>query len=157
MKEKCKTVLYRVWSDLKDYKWAVLLFGLYYVITHLLLNAFCPLVIITGFPCPACGMTRAIQFMLTGQFARSFRANPMALPWILFGIYFVWKRYIRGKKVKGFNEIICAPCVMMMVVYIVRMKSIFPYRPPMAYTRGNILEKILPFYKEMLRKVFDIW
>lgn len=157
MKENSKAVLCRIWKDIMEFKWAILFFTLYYIAAHLALNAFCPLVIVTGFPCPACGMTRAVQYMLGGQFERSFRANPMALPWILFCVYFVWMRYIKGKKVKAFNEILCALLVMMIAVYLVRMKSIFPYRPPMAYTRGNILEKILPFYKELLRRVFDIW
>lgn len=157
MRGKMVEVWKRIWNDIKDFKWAILLFSGYYGITRIVLKAFCPLVIMTGLPCPACGMTRAIQFLLTGQFSRSYRANPLGLPWILFGIYFVVMRYILGKQVKYFNEILGGLIVVMLVVYIIRMKSIFPYRPPMSYTRGNIMERILPFYKEMLRNVFDVW
>ena len=43
---------------------AILAYG---VVTHLLFDRFCPMLILTGFPCPGCGMTRALFLVLTGR------------------------------------------------------------------------------------------
>ncbi len=39
----------------------------------------CPMAVITGIPCPGCGMTRATLHALHGDFAASFRFHPLAM------------------------------------------------------------------------------
>jgi hypothetical protein len=40
----------------------------------------CPVRLVTGLPCPSCGLTRAARFALRGDFARATAMHPM---WML--------------------------------------------------------------------------
>ncbi len=50
----------RLWKDLRDFKTAIFALVLYNVLARSLFHAFCPQLILTGFPCAGCGMTRAV-------------------------------------------------------------------------------------------------
>lgn len=156
MKEKVKIITMRLGKDIQDYKIGILIFAVYYAAVHIVFHAFCPLVIFTGLPCAGCGMTRAVFFLVTGQFLRSWRLNPMALPVLLFLVYCVGTRYLFGKRIKGFQTGVTVLCLCMLVVYGYRMCTVFPNRPPYVYTAGNFLEKHFPFYREMLHGVLGI-
>lgn len=149
MKTYWKGVYDRVKADVMAYRWAILLFAMYYVTVKKVFRAFCPLVITTGFPCPACGMTRAVLFLLTGQLERSWNAHPMAVLWVLFALYCIIMRYFLGRKVKGFRAIAITLLVAMIALYIYRMITIFPNRPPMSYTRNNMLRKLVNMLKNL--------
>lgn len=70
---------------------AILAYG---VVTHLLFDRFCPMLILTGFPCPGCGMTRALFLVLTGRFAAAWRFQPSVYGWILLAAAFGMRRYL---------------------------------------------------------------
>lgn len=151
-----RNTLGRIWTDLKENKAFLIAFGIYYLITHTLLHAFCPLVLVTGFPCAGCGMTRAVFTFLTGQFARSIQLNIMALPVILFGIYCFYMRYVRGRKIPYRNTLLLIIGIGLLAVYLWGMITIFPNRPPYTYTRGSLFEKIIPHYREILHLMLGI-
>lgn len=153
MKINWKQAAGRMWKDIREYKVLAFVLIAYYLVIRSIFSAFCPLVIITGFPCPGCGMTRAFLFAFTGQFVRAFHANPLVYGWILFGIYGFIQRYIRGRKIKGWQIIISILAAAMIIAYIYRMYLYFPNRPPMTFTHGSIFEKILPGYTKVLRKI----
>lgn len=155
---KCrgKKVWERIWKDICDYKVVIVIFAIYYMVVHMLFQAFCPAILLTGFPCAGCGMTRAVLCIVSGQFARAWNLNPMAFPVLLFGVYCLCMRYIAGKRVKGFKVGICILAVCMLLVYIYRMCTIFPNRPPYVYTSNNLMERCFPFYREILRWVLGI-
>jgi len=152
---KRKQIIGRVISDIKEY-WiiapAVLIL---YVALHKIMGAFCPSVWITGFSCPGCGMTRAFLFVLTGQFARAFRINPSIYLWIVFGIYFIIQRYIRGKSVKGGMLFISIIVCIMLIIYIHGMLTGFPSQHPYVYTPDNVLEKYIPGYEQVVRSFIN--
>ena len=156
MRDKVKDIGHRIYKDIWNYKEVIIIFLIYYIFMHVVFHAFCPLVITTGLPCAGCGMTRAVFFMLTGQFARSWRLNPMALPIILLVVYSFICRYVLGKKIKGVKTAIIVILTGMLIVYVYRMFTIFPNRPPYVYTGGSILERAIPHYKEILFKVLKI-
>ena len=52
MRQYVKEVAERLWIDIREYGIAVVLFLLYMIVVNLIFHAFCPVVIITGFPCP---------------------------------------------------------------------------------------------------------
>ncbi len=51
-------------------------------------------------PCPGCGMTRAIDLMLVGQWHASLQMHPLAVPMLLAGAAFalstIWTTYLFG-------------------------------------------------------------
>lgn len=143
----------RLWKDIKEYKWLGAALALYYLVVEGLFSAFCPLVIITGFPCPGCGMTRAFLAVLTGDFVRAWRLNPMIYAVILAAFYAAAQRYLFQQKVKGFYRILCVLAVFMILVYIYRMYRYFPFRPPLSITRGSLFERILPGYGRFLNLI----
>lgn len=146
-----KEIWNRVVRDLIDFKWLILTFFIYYFLVRFTTGAFCPMVIVAGLPCPGCGITRAALFFVTGQFARAMRANPTILLWVIFAAYVIIQRYIRGKRIKNAQYLIGAIAAVMILVYIYRMATVFPDRPPMSINRRNLLSEFFPAYREFLR------
>ena len=66
----------------------------YWIVTHLLFDRFCPTQILFNFPCPGCGMTRALMLVLSGQFGEAWRLQPPVYGWILGGAGFCVDRYL---------------------------------------------------------------
>lgn len=91
-----------------------------------------------------------------GQFGRAWQLNPCAFLMVLFGVYFVYMRYVKGKEVKYAMKILAAAAALMLLVYIYRMVTEFPGYPPMTFRRDNILNRIFPFYNDFLRHLFGI-
>ena len=148
-----KGICFRLFRDIKDYRWIIVTFILWNVIVRSLFHAFCPVLIIFGIPCAGCGMTRAIWFVLTGQFERGIRLNPTAPLWIIFLGYMIFVRYVLGKKIKGVYKILGGVVVISFGVYIYRMVSVFPGEPPMVFHYKCILEYLFPGYIAKIKAV----
>lgn len=149
-----KEVWGRIKKDLKAYWGFLVLFVIYYITVKRLFHAFCPSVIVAGLPCPGCGMTRAVLAFLTGQFAKGMQMNPLGMAWILWAVCFAAGRYGFGKKTKGLMTAAGVIVVLMIAVYVWRMYVFFPGEPPISYTPGSILERLIPGYRSM---VMSIW
>jgi hypothetical protein len=51
----------------------------------------CPFRLLTGIPCPGCGMGHSLVFALRGNFPGSFRSHPLGLPLLLvWTAWLVW-------------------------------------------------------------------
>lgn len=144
-----KGIVKRIWEDIRRYWIAIIVVAVLYTFMHLLFDAFCPSLVITGFPCPGCGITRSVIFFVTGQFERSFFVHPMGGVLVLFGVYCGFFRYIKGRKIPGFKWIIVTLIVAALVLFLVRMILYFPERPPYTYKYGNLMEKIIPNYRKL--------
>lgn len=83
-----KSIWKRIVLDIKNYYIAILLFAALNIVVRTVFHAFCPFLIITGFPCAGCGMTRAVICFLTGQFTRGMNLNPAAPFWIAWIAFF---------------------------------------------------------------------
>lgn len=122
-----------------------------YFVMHALFGAFCPSVIVTGFPCPGCGLTRAVLYLLKGQFLRSWALNPAAGLWGLWALWFAFERYIRGRKCRGLTWALGGIALFMISVYMIRMVRYFPDRPPYVYTPNNLFSRIIPGYRSIIK------
>lgn len=140
----------RLWTDIKNGKMFLAAFVLYDVAVQLLFHAFCPMVIVTGLPCPGCGMTRAVFYFATGQFEKGWEMNPLGIFWLGLAAYFVIMRYGFGKTAKGVLQVggVLAAC--MLVFYGYRMYRYFPGEAPVCYTPGSLLERLVPGYREFV-------
>ena len=63
-------------QDLWNIRIAILVFAIYFVIGRKFLYSLCPMVIMTGFPCPGCGLTRAMFMVLRGDFTGAWKMHP---------------------------------------------------------------------------------
>lgn len=136
-------IINRIWNDLKNFWVAILALFLYNIIIRSMFHAFCPQLILTGFPCAGCGMTRAVFCILTGQFVRGMQLNPAAPLWILFLAWFFGNRYLRGVCAKHTTLWLGLVCAATLGIYLYRMLHFFPGDPPMVYYKNNLLQKLL--------------
>lgn len=131
-----------LWKDIKDMKWAVILITAYFALGWKYLYSLCPVVVITGFPCPGCGLTRAGVRMLWLDFAGAFEIQPFIYPIALFMGSFGWNRYLgkrkMGRYLKGFLIMIMTG---MIIFYIWRMMNYFPGESPMNYYHNNLINR----------------
>lgn len=148
MKKRLYLAAVRLRNDIKAYRIFILAFLLYDMLAQLLFHAFCPMVIVTGLPCPGCGMTRAVFYFAAGQLEKGWRMNPLGILWLALAVYFVLMRYWLQREAKGVLQIggVLAAC--MLVYYGYRMYRYFPGEVPIAYTQGNLMESLLPGYRE---------
>lgn len=153
MRNRMKQAMEKVVTDFKKYKWLIAVFAFYYFLMKILFHAFCPLVIVTGFPCPGCGMTRAFFYFLTGQFMRGWNLNPLALLWILWVLWFLYRRYWCLKPVIACKETAMAILLCMVILYGYRMWTRFPSYAPIVYTRNSIISNLFADYETVLRRL----
>ena len=86
-------------NDIKKAKWAVIFIIAYFVFGSQFLPGICPLVWITGFPCPACGLTRAGIRLLHLDFKGAWKMHPFIYAFAAGMVIFAWKRYICKKPI----------------------------------------------------------
>ena len=76
MKKNVGVILKRIGRDIRQYNWAGAAFLIYYIVVKAVFHAFCPLLILTGLPCPGCRTPRVIINIFRGQFGRERHLNP---------------------------------------------------------------------------------
>ena len=105
-------------QDLWNIRIAILVFAIYFVIGRKFLYSLCPMVIMTGFPCPGCGLTRAMFMVLRGDFAGAWKMHPFIYGVIILVGWFGVRRYIQRKEksweigdssVRRTDSILCVP------------------------------------------------
>lgn len=146
-----KSIWKRIVTDIKNYYIAVFLLLLVNIVVRKVFHAFCPFLIMTGFPCAGCGMTRAVCHILTGDFRRGMNLNPAAPFWIGWILYFCVNRYALGKNSKWIMRLLAVVCVITFIIYLYRMLTQFPSDPPMTYYKNNILSKYSMILQELLQ------
>lgn len=147
IRQRCRQCLREVWRDLKGIGWALLALGVYYGATWLLLGESCPMRLITGFPCPGCGGTRAALLLARGRLPEAFRMNPAIFVWIPYVLFLLWQRYLwrpespRGRQTGKKIRFACTAAVCLITVgcYAAGMASGFPRREPYTYYMGNLM------------------
>ncbi len=132
-----------LWEDIKDMKWAIMLIIAYFAVGKNYLYSLCPMVVVTGLPCPGCGLTRAGILLLRGDFAGAFRLHPFIYLIAGYAGVFGWNRYVRKRRMgRGLKVLLSLILVLMMLFYVWRMIRYFPGEPPMSYYGGNLLRGV---------------
>lgn len=152
MKKYINTVAERLWIDIKEYGMAGVTFLIYMIAVNLIFHAFCPSVVLTGFPCPGCGLTRAMGYLITGRMQQAWDMNPVIFPIAAVAIYFAVNRYLFGRSAKGIKGMLIIMAVLLCLAFAIRMYLYFPDKTPCVYLEGNILESIFPFYQQILHE-----
>ena len=100
-------------SDLYHNRIAILCIIIYMSVTQYLFHSVCPFAILFGFPCPACGLTRAGISFLTAHFSTAFQMNPC--------IFLLIYKYIFEKKPPYLTFITCLLGIIVFGIYILRL------------------------------------
>ncbi|NLG04007.1 MAG: DUF2752 domain-containing protein [Clostridia bacterium] len=134
MKKWLEEVFARIKHDFKYVKWVFIGIPIYWAVMMAVFHDVCMTTILTGFPCPGCGMTRACVLLLRGHVMESIHMHPMVIPWLIFGIYAFMMHYLLDKKIYGWKIMMGLLLAAMLGVYVYRMLTIFPNEAPMIYT-----------------------
>ena len=95
-----------------------------------------------GFPCPGCGMTRALYNAAHLNFTAAFSYHPL-WPIVPPAAIYVLGRYIKGKRVN--SRLIFAAGILFVTVYVIRMVFLFPETEPMTVNPDALYIKIINF------------
>ncbi len=136
-------------DDIRNNYKGIIIVILYLIITHLLFGYVCPLRLLTGLPCPGCGLTRAGISMILFDFNKVFYYNPIIIPIALIIIYCVFMRYILGRRILYFNILVIGVLSMLFIYYLYRMITLFPYHKPMEYYKDNFLSPVYNFVRQL--------
>lgn len=129
-----------LYGDIKSARWAIMLVIAYFVFLKKFLHSLCPMVLITGFPCPGCGLTRAGFRVLRLDFAGAWETHPFIFAVIALAVVFVAERYVcQSRRMKVSKWCAIVVIVGMVVFYVWRMVNMFPDVPPMTYYHRNLL------------------
>ncbi|WP_073103488.1 DUF2752 domain-containing protein [Hespellia stercorisuis] len=138
------------WRDMKSCRWAIAGIVAYMIFMKGIFQNICPMVIVTGFPCPACGLTRAGVAMLTGHFDLAWKLNPFIYGVLLLLILGAANRYILHRSWKLYKGILIVFLTGMIAYYIYRMMFYFPGDPPMGYYHYNLAEQMVRLVRGFL-------
>lgn len=108
-------------EDIRGYYKGILLVFAYIIVADSLLGKMCPMVLFTGLPCPACGLTRAGLDVMCFHFADAWRMNPVIFPIGAFLLYFILCRYVFQRAVTGWKWMLWVILIALLLVYMVRM------------------------------------
>lgn len=142
------SVMKKVNKDVLEARWAIIFIIAYFVFLKHYFYSTCPVVIVTGFPCPMCGMTRAAFQLMHFDFKGAFTTQPFIYAVVLIVLFFIFDRYILLRNTQKWLTWILILCIISMICfYIWRMIMCFPGEPPMSYYPDNLLAKIFDFIK----------
>lgn len=134
MSEKKEDRQNRIKSDFKNCWMGLPAVAVYMTLMMLLFQEVCPLLIMTGIPCPACGLTRAGVLLLQGEFIAAFDMHAFIYVILVFVLYFIYNRYIRLRKMPYGTQIMIGILVTMLIYYLYRMIQYFPNQEPMIWS-----------------------
>lgn len=146
----------RIRQDIGEYWIIGIMILIYGGVTHVLFHQFCPFLILTGIPCAGCGMTRAFIQLFTGHFESALQYHAGVVIWAAAIAYAAIRRYVTDGKGKELGVIFGIAGSFSLVYYLYRMMTFPTGIQPMVYFEGNIFRQIVPFYDQILEKMFCI-
>ena len=133
----------KLFDDIKSARWAIIVIIAYFAFLKNFLYTLCPVMNLTGYPCPGCGMTRAMFRVLHLDFVGAWEMHPFIYPIIILAVWFFYSRYILGKQeLRTWFRVVIFVAITMIVFYVWRMYMYFPEVSPMNYYSGSVLGKI---------------
>ena len=120
---KNSELIKRMGQDLYRLRVALPVLLIYGLITQLIFGTVCPFAILTGFACPACGMSRAVLLFLAGKPLLSITLHPLALLWSALILYLGYFRYFRGGQAPFVWPLTIVLCITTFACYLYRLNA----------------------------------
>lgn len=146
MRNTLNIITSRIIKDLRKNAAFIIILAVLWGILNLLFHRFCPVVLLCGYPCPGCGITRAFWAFVTLHPVKALHYNPVYPLWLAVLLAAFWTRYVRGKSLKGLYYPLLFTGVLTILVYIYRMIFMFPGDEPMVYVHDNLFSIIRSFF-----------
>ena len=129
-------------KEINDNYIGISLVIVYCLVMHALFHYVCPFRLLTGIPCPGCGLSRAGIALVTFRLDRVMFYNPVIIPIALYAVYWAACRYILGRKVRYQTAFIILLAVLLFALYFYRLAAFFPNHRPMEYVPENFFSPI---------------
>ena len=133
----------RILRDIKQIRIAICLLLIYGIVAEVIFKKICPVVIFTGYPCPGCGLTRGVLAIIRCDYQTAIRYNATSILWLIFIIWFCYKRYIKGYDEIPWERYVIPLAICTIGYYCYRMYRLFPTSAPLVYYRKNIMQWLI--------------
>lgn len=120
-----QAVFRRVGTDIRRNCIALFIIIIYMAAAQYFFHTVCPLRILTGRTCPACGLTRAAFLVLSLRFAEAWNMNPAIYLWIPFLLYMCICRYLLDKRPLLVLPFVIVVCLATYGIYYLRISGLF--------------------------------
>lgn len=133
-------------EDIKKYGWAILLYIACLLLFKMITGAACPVVGMTGYPCPGCGLTRAGIFLLRLEWKAAFSMHPFIFALVGYGMLWAGNRYILGRDTgKALYFLLFFLLILMCFFFVWRMFQYFPHKSPLTFYHNHLGQRIRLF------------
>lgn len=129
----------RIVYDVNDHRILIIIIVAFIVTADLIFGRMCPLVLFCGLPCPGCGLTRALYYLITGNIMKAFKMNASIFLWIPLIIWIFVDHYFLQRRSKKLSLILIMVCIITIAYYIYRLIDIYPDADPMIYYKTNLI------------------
>lgn len=150
-RKRFKKGIHMIFLDLTKNKIMLITIAAYVIFFQIIFHKSCPVALLTGFPCPGCGMTRAFIQLVTLHWAEAFNMNPAIFLWFPLLTVLVIKRYFFQSEQKGLQYLIIIVGLLTLMIYIIRMILLFPVSEPLTYYEPNLLHSLLQLFRSLFK------
>ncbi len=140
-------------TDIKHNAILITFIFLFWFVTALFFNSSCPFILLVGFPCPGCGLTRAFASLIQLHFQEAIQYNPTVILWVLLILSFFRQHYLCDTINSKYQNLVIVVSVATIITYIFRMKYSFPRIEPMVYNPNNLLASIHQEYNQLIERL----
>lgn len=120
----------------------LILFLAFVLVTYFFKLPNCPFKLLIGYPCPACGLTRATFALFRFDFVAAFNYNPLIFILPIIGWIIIFKSRPLIEKIYKSKVFWIVVGLLVIGVFILRFIFVYP-NEPMEYNENNLINLIL--------------
>ena len=117
-----KNIFNRIKSDINLLWRPILLAAIVLIVLQVIFNEICPMKIIFGIPCPACGLTHSCIYIIMLQWKRAWMYNPTGFLWFISIFLGLVYKYILGKRSSIIMGMFILSSLASVIVYLYKLQ-----------------------------------